>query len=160
MPMNARTMAAVALLSSGAGLLAAGQGTTVRTEVVKTEKDDPSRFVNDPGWAWLMSPREFRLGEKFGQSSDAGIVSGYAHVDAGSGALRVFLVQAGPSVPDPQTCRLVVFDAAGKRYLLERRAAGGFRSHDTELSNEISTLSPKMLPPDKATHIGIERRAR
>jgi hypothetical protein len=160
MPMNARTMAVVALLSTGAGLLAAGQGTTTRTEVVKIEKDDPARFVNDPGWTWLMWPHEFRLGEKFGQSGKAGIVSGYAHVDAGSGGLRVFLVQAGPSVPDPMACRLVAFDAARKRYVLERRDAGGFRSHETELSHEIDTLSPKVLPPDKVTHIGIERISR
>ncbi len=157
--MNGKTMAVVVLLSSGAGLLAAGPEVTV-TKAGKVGKLDRSKFVNEPGWAWLMWPQELRLGEKFGLASDAGIVSGYSHVDAGSGALRVFFVHAGRDALDIPPIRLVVFDAEGKRYLPERGQSGGLGSHGTQLSDAIYTLSPKTLPPGKVTRIGIERMAR
>jgi hypothetical protein len=158
--------AVVFLLVTGAlatteGLPVKGQGpvgSTTTTSERTTPPGNRPRLVAAPGWAWLMEPQELRVGGSFGQTSEAGIVSGYSHVDAGGGGLRIFFVQAGPSPRfDSSDYRLVILDAAGKRHLPKRVQAGGLGAPDTHLSNAIFTLGPEILPPGKAAYIAAER---
>jgi hypothetical protein len=129
---------------------------TPTTTIPDTQKFDGTRFINAPGWAWLMRPEGLRLGRRFGEAHENVILSGYSVVDAEGGALRVFVVQAGPGVLDPNEYRLVVFDAAGKRYLPKATEASALGSTTTKVRNALFTLDPKTLAPGKAEQIGFE----
>jgi hypothetical protein len=87
-----------------------------------------------------MPPQEFQVGRTWGGAREDSILTGYSVVDAQGGSLRIFFVQAGPTALNASPYRLVVFDASGNRYLPERGDAGGFRSHETELSSTLFSL--------------------
>lgn len=134
----------------------APQGTTT-TSRIRPRGAQPELAVA-PGWSWLMTPQPLDVGRSFGVASDAGIVSGYSHVDRGGGGLRIFFVQAGPSPRiDAPAYRLVVFDAAGKRFLPRSIESGGQGTRDTKLSNATFVLRPEILPPAKAAYVAAER---
>ena len=88
----------VGALAATGGLVAKGQGPAGQERLEPlgvARKDGRPRYAAAPSWAWMMRPRELRLGEGFGQAGDGGVMTGYAHADAEGGGLRVFLVQAG-----------------------------------------------------------------
>lgn len=155
----ALALLAAAPLATMEGLPANGQAPVTTTTTITIQRPRPEHAAA-PGWARMMEPQELRPGRSFGQTSDAGILSGYPHIDAGGGGLRIFFVQAGsgPRV-EPPAYRLVVFDAAGQRYLPERVEAGGMGVRDTQLSRAIFLLRPEVLPPGKAAYIAAEQVA-
>jgi hypothetical protein len=75
-----------------------GAQETGTTAITRSERSKLPNFDSAPGWEWMMRPQELRIGRRFGQLSDNGILSGYSVVDADGGALRISFVQAGPSV--------------------------------------------------------------
>ena len=165
--MKNHTLAAAALLTgalvtarSTVGQVPADpKGTTTTTSVRITPNGERPRFTAAPGWTVLMSPQGLRIGRRFGQTSDDGIISGESVVDADGGTLRISFVQAGQGPRlDAPGYRLVVLDAAGGRYLPSRGEAGGMSSHGTYLSHATFTLDPKVLAPGKAAYIAAERR--
>ncbi len=114
------------------------------------------KFANEPGWSWSIEPSPFHLGP-FGGASETILWTGYSVVDA-DGVLRIFAARAAvPGILDPPA-RVVVFDAAGKRYLPEPEQAGGVGNRGTDLKRNLSSLDPKVLAPDKIAYMGIERR--
>ncbi len=145
-------------LAAMGGLLAKGQIPEGKTTVRLIPQVDRPKLDVAPGWTWLMGPTELRPGQCFGQTSDAGIVSGYSHVDAGGNGLRVYFVQAGQRQRvDPPAYHLVIFDAAGQRYLPKLEKAGGLGNRDTQLDQATFTLGADVLPPGNAAYIAAER---
>ena len=147
-------------LAATGGLLARGEDPELKTKTAirpRPQADRPAHSAA-PGWAWLMAPQELCVGQQFGQASEAGIVSGYSHVDADGGGFRIFFVQAGPTPRvDTPAYRLVVFDAAGERYLPKRVQAGGMGNRDTQISNATFALEKDILPPGKAVSVAAEQ---
>lgn len=128
-----------------------------RTTTREVESRTP-KFNSESGWGWAMFPQALRIGGSFGQADPSGtIVHGYAVVDS-EGVLRISFVQAGPSVDDTPSFRLVVLDEAGKRNLPKRDNAGGMANGGTRLHHAVYSLDPKVLPPSKPAYIGAERR--
>jgi hypothetical protein len=104
-----------------------------------------------------MPPQEFQTGRTWGGASEDIILTGYSVVDAEGGVLRFFFVQAGSSVVEAPAYRLVVFDASGRRYLPTRSRGGGLKNRETEVSDALFSLDPKVLAPDKVAYIAVER---
>src|SRR4051812_32443950 len=100
-----------------------------------------------------MPPQELRIGREWGQAGQGRILAGYCVVDAEGGALRIFLAQTGPKILEFGRYRLVVLDAAGKRYLPKQHSQGGSKIPEAELSTTLFTLDPKTLPPSKAAYV-------
>jgi hypothetical protein len=123
----------------------------------RIERSKASDFHSDPGWEWMMSPQELRIGHTFGQAGESRILSGYSVIDSDGGALRISLVQAGRDVFDIPVYRLVILDAAGKRYLPWWADPKRFRSYDTHVNHAIFTLPAKVLEPGRAAYVGVER---
>jgi hypothetical protein len=159
------TLLVVSALAATGSLMARGQGPTGQERVesfVVARKTDRPKYVAAPGWAWMMRPRELRLGESFGQAGDSGIMTGYAHADAEGGGLRVFFVQAGASGPGVELpdYRLVIYDASGQRHLLSRPGsvlANGLGNREAQVRYSTFILGAEVLPPGKAAYIAAER---
>jgi len=153
---------AVAGWICGGRLLTSAQGPpapTGSTTITVVDQANQPEFVNAPGWTWLIRPEELKIGRTWGWASgDGNVRTGYSVVDAEGGALRLFFVQSGPSILDSPLVRLVVLDAAGKRYLPEEGDSGGFRALQTNVSTSIFTLNPKALSPKKAAYLAVERK--
>jgi RNA polymerase sigma factor (sigma-70 family) len=120
-----------------------------------TSQDSPrpaDKMTNAPGWQWLLTPRTTKSKEW----SHGGVVS---LVDADQeGAQLVYLAYNGSFAPSRELYRPVVFDAAGKRYLL-KPARGGSSNQGWgkgPISMICYRLDPKTLPRDKVAYIGIE----
>ena len=88
--------------------------------------------------------------------SERRIVIGYCVVDADNAALRIFFVVAGPDVNDGPPLRVVIYDAAGERYL-PKGDVGGFGNTTSQMIHALFTLDPNMLAPKKAAYVGIEQ---
>lgn len=143
----------------------------------KAEPFDATKFVNPPGWKWLMRPKALKIGDKGGASKVSFSKDGqpdtssrmfmyYSHIDADDGSLKIFLVQASAADSlGPPEHRLVVLDADGKRYnpkFVNNMGGGAVKSGDcwTHLGHVILRLDSKTLDPKKATHVGIEEIVR
>jgi hypothetical protein len=145
----------VVILSS-VGLVAVGrQEKQTVTDSARPLKVMP-QFANEPGWVWLDPPSEFRLGRN-GGANEKILTTVYSVVDS-KGVLQIFVAQAAvPGVLEAPS-RVVLLDAAGKRYVPKREKAGGLANRDTALESSLSSLEPKVLTPDKIAYIGVERR--
>ena len=153
-------------LTGGRSIVALGKdpngprGSTTVITTAPRDKDARPVFANEPGWIWLMSPQEMRIGCWWGQAGGDGmILAGYSIIDSDGGPLRIFFTQAGPNALDGSTYRLVVFDEAGGRHLPKQGEVGGLMSQGTHLTTAIFTLTAKELAPDKAAYTGVERRS-
>ncbi len=119
----------------------------------RTEKP----FENAFGYTWLWAPKDvtFEMASvKFG-GVNLRIGGGVAYTLSQNvdGSLILTLVKTDDTrKPKPVACRLVVLDAARKRYLPYTNAAGGA----TNLAVEICRLDAKDLPIEKVRYIGIE----
>lgn len=152
-----------------AGVMAAADRPQERFSSATVSRIDRPNFVAAPGWVWLVRPQgfrpdELRPGKSFGQSGNDHLVTGYAHVDAEGGGLRVLIVQAGP--PDPKVefpmSRVVVLDAAGQRYLPGRPGgviSSGSFNKQAQTAHSSFLLERDVLPPEKVAYVGVEREA-
>jgi RNA polymerase sigma factor (sigma-70 family) len=112
----------------------------------------PDKMASAPGWQWLLTPRTTESKEW----SHGGVV---CLVDADEeGAQLVYLAYHGSFEPSREQYRPVVFDAAGKRYLL-KPARGGSSNQGWgkgPISMICYRLDPKTLPRDRVAYVGIE----
>jgi hypothetical protein len=152
------SMKTLALAVLTMGMFALGQQERLKEEIKEVPAGERPEFTSEPGWE-LISPQEFRGGRKWGFAKEDGlIVSGYSVVDA-DGVLRIYCVRTSPGgleVNDPEY-RVVVFDAAGKRYLPERDQAGGMGTQATHVSTAVFSLDPQTLAPGQVAYIAVEQ---
>jgi hypothetical protein len=115
--------------------------------LVQMKGDDPV-----PGYRWVMEPQENRgslwaVGHRDGVS-----VVGIEEKDK-DGALQLTLAHPAPkNAAGLSEFRVVAFDAAGNRHLLQRQQ-GAFAG---EIAMYRFSLDKRKLPPDKVKRLGVE----
>ncbi|WP_152051012.1 hypothetical protein [Tautonia marina] len=116
------------------------------------------KFAKEPGWE-LIFPQKFRVGHDWGVAREDQVISGFSVVDTNGEVLRIHCIVAGQGLPDPNApeFRVVVFDAAGKRYLPERDEAGGLSNRNTNVRSSVFSLDPRIIAADRIAYIAVEQ---
>jgi hypothetical protein len=133
---------------------------------VRVDTSKRPHFTNAPGRVWVVHPFALRSGQgELTGGGARGCLAVNAVTDAG-GSLRVFFAHAVPGpVPDPPMgpppdFTLVAFDQQGHRYPI-KLDNGVSRSQGPDgafsMWHIAFTLDPKVLAPDRAAYLGIER---
>ena len=109
------------------------------------------KLASAPGWRWLLSPRK----PKSTEWSHGGVV---CLVDADKeGAPLVYLAYQGNFDPAHEQYRPVLFDAAGKRYLLKAERGGSSSQRGRgQITMLCYRLDPKTLSHEKVAYVGVE----
>jgi len=158
-PMLGAILATIATLA--AWHLVRAQDTSTST-VTRVDTSKRPHFANAPGWEWMVQPVAFRIHRgKFQHSGDDSYIVTDSVVDA-DGGLRIFFVQVVTGQPTDgfPDLHFVAFDAAGGRYQFKRDSAasmGRLGNGGVSVYSTTFTLDPKVLVPDKAAYIGVER---
>jgi RNA polymerase sigma factor (sigma-70 family) len=137
-------------------------------ETITKTRIDTSKwphFANTPGWVWLDAPSRFRSDNRGGisQIGSAGYMVADSVVDAANGGLRIFFVQVAQGQPEfgfPEL-QVVAFDAEGVRYPFKQdrvRHEGRDSKGSFSVWHTSFTLDPKVLAPEKAAYLGIEKK--
>ena len=161
-----RTTPVLGALLGAVAILAASHPIRSQT-ITKTRRVDVGQqphFANAPGWEWMVQPMAFRVDKgKFTSQGEDEVIVTDSTMDA-DGGLRVFFVQMtqGPQMGHFPDLRFVAIDAAGGRHLFSEgriKHESGDSKGRFAVRHATFTLDPKVLAPDKAAYIGIERLA-
>jgi RNA polymerase sigma factor (sigma-70 family) len=128
------------------------QASAPRPDTSQSSAPPADKMTSAPGWQWLLTPQTTERK----QWAHGGVVC-LMDTDDEGGQL-VYLAYNGKFERSREPYRPVLFDAAGKRYLLTSTRGGSSNQGwgKGPISMICYRLDPKTLPRDKVAYIGIE----